>query len=78
MANIVNSALGEGGDVTKAAIAAAGKIGGAGFAKSPYGQLGGEFGQEALTALKSFKGDIKDEVAAALTDKLSSRNGQGL
>ena len=71
-ANIVNAAVGNGGEIAKAAIAAAGKIGGAAAASTLIGQLGGEFGQEALTALKSFKGDIKDEVAAALTDKLAA------
>ena len=71
-ANIVNAAVGNGGEIAKAAIAAAGKIGGAAAASTLIGQLGGEFGQEALTALKSFKGDIKEEVAAALTDKLAA------
>jgi hypothetical protein len=68
---LVNSAIGEGGDVAKAAIAAAGKIGGAGTAKALIGQLGGDCGAEALTALKSFKGDIKNDVAEALTAKLA-------
>ncbi len=74
VSNLVNSAIGEGGDVAKAAIAAAGKIGGSAAAKALIGQLGGENGLEALTALKSFKGDIKDDVAAALTEKLASGN----
>ena len=72
VSNLVNSAIGEGGDVAKAAIAAAGKIGGSAAAKALIGQLGGDLGQDALTALKSFKGDIKDDVAAALTEKLAS------
>ena len=71
VAGLVNSAVGEGGDVAKAAIAAAGKIGGAASAKTLINQLGGEFGQDALTALKSFKGDIKDDVAKALAQKLT-------
>ena len=71
VANIVNAAIGEGGDVAKAAIAAAGKIGGAAAAKNLIGQLGGEFGDDALVALKSFKGDIKDDVAEALKAKLT-------
>ena len=74
VSNLVNSAIGEGGDVAKAAIAAAGKIGGSAAAKALIGQLGGDLGQDALTALKSFKGDIKDDVAAALTEKLASGN----
>ena len=74
VSNLVNSAIGEGGDVAKAAIAAAGKIGGSAAAKALISQLGGENGLEALTALKSFKGDIKDDVAAALTEKLASGN----
>ena len=74
VANLVNGAFGEGGEVAKAAIAAAGKIGGAAAAKNLVGQLGGENSLEALTALKSFKGDIKDIVAAALTEKLASGN----
>ena len=74
VANIVNSAIGEGGDVAKAAIAAAGKIGGSAAAKALIGQIGGENSAEALTALKSFKGDIKDDVAKALTEKLAAGN----
>ena len=74
VSNLVNSAIGEGGDVAKAAIAAAGKIGGSAAAKALIGQLGGDLGQDALTALKSFKGDIKDDVAKALTEKLAAGN----
>ncbi len=74
VANIVNSAIGDGGEVAKAAIAAAGKIGGSAAAKALIGQLGGENGLEALTALKSFKGDIKNDVAAALTEKLAGND----
>ena len=74
VSNLVNSAIGEGGDVAKAAIAAAGKIGGSAAAKALIGQLGGENNLEALTALKSFKGDINDDVAAALTEKLASND----
>lgn len=72
VANLVNSAIGDGGEISKAAIAAAGKIGGSAAAKALIGQLGGEFSPEALTALKSFKGDIKDDVASALTEKLAA------
>lgn len=72
VANLVNSALGDGGEVSKAAIAAAGKIGAKGSVKSLIGLLGGEFGQDALTALKSFKGDIKEDVATVLAEKLSA------
>ena len=61
----------EGGDVAKAAIAAAGKIGSTSSVKSLLGNLGGPFGQQALTALKSFKGDIRKDVAEALSAKLA-------
>ena len=74
VSNIVNACVGEGGEVAKAAIAAAGKIGGSAAAKALIGQLGGENGPEALTALKSFKGDIKNDVAAALTEKLAGND----
>ena len=71
VAGLVNSAVGDGGEIAKAAIAAAGKIGGEAAAKTLIGQLGGENSAEALTALKSFKGDIKSDVAAALAGKLA-------
>ena len=72
VAGLVTSAIGEGGDIAKAAISAAGKIGGNKVAKALIGQLGGEFGNEALTALKSFKGDIKDDVNAALQNEFAN------
>ena len=72
VANLVSSAVNEGGEVGKAAIAAAGKIGGKKALSALLGQLGGENGDECLTALKSFKGDIQDEVCAALADELAS------
>ena len=71
VSGLVNSAIGEGGEVARAAISAAGKIGGAAAAKNLIGQLGGDFGEDALVALKSFKGDIKNDVAQALTAKLA-------
>ena len=67
VSGLVESALGEGGDVARAAISAAGKIGGASAAKALIGQLGGANGDQALTALKSFKGDIKEDVKDALS-----------
>ncbi|MBR4756877.1 MAG: DUF1080 domain-containing protein [Bacteroidales bacterium] len=80
VANIVNSAIGEGGDVTKAAIAAAGKIGGSVAAKNLIAQLGGDLAPDALTALKSFKGDIKEDVkdalAAAFSKALQSKDAK--
>ena len=72
VANLVSSAVNEGGEVGKAAIAAAGKIGGKKALSALLGQLGGENGDECLTALKSFKGDIQDEVCAALASELAS------
>ena len=77
VANIVNAAIGDGGEVAKAAISAAGKIGGSAAGKALIGQLGGENSAEALTALKSFKGDFKDDVAAALTEKLAGTPDMG-
>ena len=71
VSGLVNSAVGDGGEIAKAAIAAAGKIGGAASAQTLIGQLGGEYGQEALTALKSFKGDIKGDVNNALASALA-------
>ena len=71
VANLVNSAIGDGGEIAKAAIAAAGKIGGNNAADALIGQLGGENGADALVALKSFKGDIKGKVAQALAAKLA-------
>ena len=77
VAGLVNSVMGEGGDVAKAAIAAAGKIGGKGSAAALISQLGGENGLDALTALKSFKGDIKEDVAKALASKLAEGTDKG-
>ena len=54
VANIVNAAIGDGGEVAKAAISAAGKIGGSAAGKALIGQLGGENSADALVALKSF------------------------
>ena len=71
VSNLVRSAFGDDGDVAKAAIAAAGKIGGRGNGSALIGQLGGDNGEAALTALKSFKGDIKEDVAKALASKLA-------
>lgn len=71
VATLVNSAMEEGGPVAEAAIAAAGKIGSTSSVKSLLGNLGGPFGQQALTALKSFKGDIRKDVAEALSAKLA-------
>lgn len=73
--DLVLNSFGDGGDVARAAIAAAGKIGGSASAKALIGQLGAENGAEALTALKSFKGDIKEDVKAALVAELAK--GQG-
>ena len=72
VADLVASAVNEGGEVGKAAIAAAGKIGGKKALAALLGQLGGENGDECLTALKSFKGDIQDDVCAALANELAS------
>ncbi|MBP5219051.1 MAG: DUF1080 domain-containing protein [Bacteroidales bacterium] len=72
VAGLVASAVPEGGEVGKAAISAAGKIGGNKALAALLGQLGGENAEESLTALKSFKGDIQDEVCAALAGELAS------
>lgn len=66
---IVADALDGGGDVSMAAIAAAGKIGGEKLGKALVARLAGTdaaASAAALVALKSFKGDVQDEVAAAL------------
>ena len=60
-------------DIASAAIEAAGKIGGDEAADALIGQLGGENGAAALKALKSFPGDLKEKVAAAL----ENASGQG-
>lgn len=72
VADIVVSSVAEGGEVGKAAISAAGKIGGKKALSALLGQLGGENGDAALTALKSFKGDIQDDVCSALANELAS------
>ena len=56
-----------------AAIAAAGKIGGDKAAKALIGQLGGENGEAALAALRSFKGNYQDELLAALDNAKDSK-----
>ena len=53
-------------DIASAAIEAAGKIGGDAAADALIGQLGSDNAPAALKALKSFPGDLKDKVAAAL------------
>lgn len=55
VSDIVLGSFSEGGEITAAAIAAAGKIGGDKAAKALVGQLGGENDSAALTALKSFR-----------------------
>lgn len=53
-------------DIAAAAIEAAGKIGGDSAADALIGQLGGANAPAALKALKSFPGELKDKVTAAL------------
>ena len=72
VSDLVASAVNEGGEIGKAAISAAGKIGGKKALSALLGQLGGENGDECLTALKSFKGDIQDNVCALLANELAS------
>lgn len=72
VAGLVASAVPEGGEVGKAAISAAGKIGGKKALAALLGQLGGENAEESLIALKSFKGDIQDDVCSALANELAS------
>jgi hypothetical protein len=66
VSDIVLGSVSENGAVGAAAIAAAGKIGGEKAAKALVGQLGGENASAAQTALKSFKGDYKQYLLAAL------------
>lgn len=66
---VVREAMCGDGEIAAAAICAAGKIGGETFGTELINILGGsdsEKSAEALTALKSFKGDIQDEVVDAL------------
>lgn len=77
-ADIVSGAMAEDGDIAAAAICAAGKIGGEKLGKeliNILGSAGSAKSAEALTALKSFKGDIQDEVVDALG---SAANTEGL
>ena len=73
VSDLVASAVNEGGEIGKAAISAAGKIGGKKALSALLGQLGGENGDECLTALKSFKGDIQDDVCALLAPSIKDR-----
>ncbi len=66
VSDIVLGSFSESGEITAAAIAAAGKIGGDKAAKALVGQLGGENDSAALTALKSFRGDLQNDLLAAL------------
>ena len=68
--NLVTSAFSGEGEIAKAAITAAGKIGGGNAAKALIAQLGGSNKEAAYTALKSFKGDIQDDVNEALKEQL--------
>lgn len=61
--------FGAGGDLSKAAIAAAGKIGGKQVGKALIGQLAGDNpanSAAALDALKAFDGDLQDDLVAAI------------
>ena len=73
VSDIVLGSFSEAGDVAAAAIAAAGKIGGDKAAKALVGQLGGENGEAALAALRSFKGNYQDELLAALDNAKDSK-----
>lgn len=76
--DVVSGAMEESGEVAAVAIRAAGKIGGERLGKELVGILGSsdaEKSAEALTALKSFKGDIQDEVVEAMG---SSSSVEGL
>lgn len=64
--DLVLGAFQEGGEISRTAISAAGKIGGDRVAKALVGQLAGDNSAAALTALESFRGDIQDDVVAAL------------
>ena len=64
--DLILGSFSEGGEVSAAAIAAAGKIGGDKAAEALVGQLGGENSAAAETALKSFRGDWQEGLLAAL------------
>ncbi len=74
VSDIVLGSVSENGAVGAAAIAAAGKIGGEKAAEALVGQLGGENASAALTALKSFKGDYKQYLLAALDSEKNPVN----
>ncbi len=68
-ASLVAGAFNDGGEVSASAIKAAGLIGGEDLGKALVAQLGSSDeanSASALAALKSFKGDIQDDVVAAL------------
>lgn len=68
--NLLIGMFGAGGDLPATAMEAAGKIGGEEIAKALVGQLASEDAGRstaALKALRSFNGDVRDDVIAALT-----------
>ncbi len=71
--DLVLSSFSEGGEVSEAAIAAAGKIGGDKAAEALVGQLGGDNAAAAMTALKSFTGDWQNGLLAALDNAKDSK-----
>ena len=71
--DLILGSFSEGGEVSTAAIAAAGKIGGDKAAEALVGQLGGDNAAAAVTALKSFTGDWQDGLLAALDNAKDSK-----
>lgn len=65
-AELVLGSMAAGGDVSKNAVEAAGKIGGDASAAALVALLGGELDAEASKALKSFDGDLSGLVLEAL------------
>lgn len=71
--DLVLSSVGAGGELGRAAVSAAGKIGGSLALNSLVGLLA-KGNQDAYTALRSFKGDIAPAVMAALEGDMDNTN----
>lgn len=69
VASLVDS---DNSNIANAAIAAAGKIGGKQSLNALASQLAGKNGASALSALKSYKGDIQDAIGTVLDKELAA------
>ena len=71
--DLILSSVGQGGELGRTAVSAAGKIGGSLALNSLVGLLA-KGNQDAYTALRSFKGDIAPAVMAALEGDMDNTN----